>query len=205
MTNPWEQIALSDYESHMSLDTVGQLQAMDAMMAEQLRAEAETVLIFGVAGGNGLRHVKLSRTKTVYGVDINPDYLAACKARYPLLDGVLVPVLADVRDPACVLPKAELAIANLFVEYVGCEAFSAAVAKVRPRRVSVGIQCDEGEGFVSDSPYLHVFDGLSAVHVQLEEPLLTAAMERVGYTRSGARTYPLPNGKALLQLDYKNR
>lgn len=32
MKNPWEEISLSDYESHMKPDSVMQLQAMDEMM-----------------------------------------------------------------------------------------------------------------------------------------------------------------------------
>lgn len=32
MKNPWETIKLSDYENHMKLDSVMQLQAMNNMM-----------------------------------------------------------------------------------------------------------------------------------------------------------------------------
>ena len=32
MKNPWEEISLDDYESHMSLDSVYQLQTMNAIM-----------------------------------------------------------------------------------------------------------------------------------------------------------------------------
>ena len=35
MNNPWEDIKLDDYEKHMSLDSVKQLQAMNAIMKEQ--------------------------------------------------------------------------------------------------------------------------------------------------------------------------
>ena len=33
--NPWEKIPLSDYESHMKLESVMQLQMMNRMMAHQ--------------------------------------------------------------------------------------------------------------------------------------------------------------------------
>ncbi len=36
MNNPWKDINLSDYESHMALDSVWQLQAMNQMMKGQL-------------------------------------------------------------------------------------------------------------------------------------------------------------------------
>lgn len=31
MSNPWEEISLDDYEKHMSLDSVRQLQALDSI------------------------------------------------------------------------------------------------------------------------------------------------------------------------------
>ena len=35
MKNPWEEISLADYENHMKLDSVMQLQAMNVMMKGQ--------------------------------------------------------------------------------------------------------------------------------------------------------------------------
>ena len=35
MNNPWNKISLSDYEGHMALDTVGQLQALSEIMRDQ--------------------------------------------------------------------------------------------------------------------------------------------------------------------------
>ena len=39
MANPWEEISLSNYENHMKLDSV---------------------MILGIAGGNGLEHIDSS-------------------------------------------------------------------------------------------------------------------------------------------------
>ena len=36
MNNPWKDINISDYENHMALDSVQQLQAMNQMMKGQL-------------------------------------------------------------------------------------------------------------------------------------------------------------------------
>ena len=36
MNNPWEKVKLSDYENHMALDSVRQLQALNQMMKGQL-------------------------------------------------------------------------------------------------------------------------------------------------------------------------
>ena len=35
MSNPWEEISLDDYENHMSLDSVRQLQMLNKLMKEQ--------------------------------------------------------------------------------------------------------------------------------------------------------------------------
>ena len=40
MKNPWEEISLDDYENHMSLDSVRQLQTLNALMKEQFEARS---------------------------------------------------------------------------------------------------------------------------------------------------------------------
>ena len=82
MSNPWEEIRLDDYENHMKLDSVRQLQTMNAMMKEQLEAyPVSTAAILGVAGGNGLEHVNPEKYQGVYGIDINEGYLQAAATR----------------------------------------------------------------------------------------------------------------------------
>lgn len=135
MKNPWKEIALSDYENHMKLDSVMQLQALNAMMKNQLHLYlSETVMILGIAGGNGLEHVDTNLIRKVYGVDINSDYL-----------------------------------------------------------------------FVSDSPYIHVFDHLDEVHHQMQVNELTACMRDISYGLIAQKEEKLPNGKCLVQLDFKRQ
>lgn len=203
MKNPWEEIALADYESHMKLDSVMQLQALNAIMKDQFRQyPVETAMVLGVAGGNGLEHADPGKIRRLYGVDVNRGYLKACAARHAGLKGVLECVCADLTAEDCVLPHAELVIANLLIEYIGYDCFRRAVAQIRPDWVSCVIQINTGGGFVSDSPYLHAFDGLEQIHHQMGEAELTAVMERAGYRLIGAAAQPLPNGKKLARLDY---
>ena len=83
MNNPWKDISLSDYERHMALDSVQQLQAMNQMMKGQLNQYyIQSAMILGVAGGNGLEHVDTEKLNKVYGVDINQEYLLITKKRY---------------------------------------------------------------------------------------------------------------------------
>ena len=59
MKNPWEEIPLIDYENHMSLDSIMQLQAMSEMMKTQVAAySVSRIMVLGVAGGNGLEHIQ---------------------------------------------------------------------------------------------------------------------------------------------------
>lgn len=62
--NPWEEIDLDTYEKHMRLDTVRQLQAMNAIMKQQFEAyPVQTAMVLGVAGGNGLEHIRAKNTR----------------------------------------------------------------------------------------------------------------------------------------------
>ena len=203
MNNPWKDINLSDYESHMALDSVQQLQAMNQMMQGQLnKYDIQSVMILGIAGGNGLEHVDVEKITKVYGVDINAEYLATTKERYKKLSGILGCLCVDLSSETEKLPQANLLIANLLIEYIGYECFQKAVKIVNPKYVSCIIQINTDKSFVSDSPYLHAFDGLECVHHQMEEKELKKTMETIGYQLIEDSEYPLPNGKRLVQLDF---
>lgn len=203
MKNPWEAISLSDYENHMSLDSVMQLQALNELMKGQLEDyPALRVMILGVAGGNGLEHIRKKRFEKVYGVDINASYLEAAASRYPELAGVLECLRADLTEESCRLPEAELVIADLLVEYIGYESFQRVVRRVKPRYVSCVIQINTEDGWVSDSPYLHAFDALERVHRQMEERTLEGAMGEIGCRTVKRLERKLPNGKKLVRLDF---
>ena len=206
MPNPWKKISLDDYEKHMSLESVRQLQALDSIMQEQFAAyPVETAAVLGVAGGNGLEHIDTNKFRTVYGVDINADYLRAVSQRYTQLSGVLKCLRIGLINEAEKLPQAQLLIANLLIEYIGYGAFQRAVLQTAPQYVSCVIQINtDEEQWVSESPYLRAFDRLDEVHHQMEEKALTAAMEGIGYSLILQESCPLPNGKALVRLDFRS-
>ena len=204
MKHPWQEIALSDYENHMKLDSVLQLQGMNAMMKDQLAlGTGGAVMILGVAGGNGLEHIRKDRWRRVYGVDINAAYLRETARRHPELEGVLECLQVDLAQEAHRLPKVDLVIANLLVEYIGYGCFRQVIRQAEPETVSCIIQINTEDGWVSDSPYLHVFDGLETIHCQMEKSALTAAMAEIGYRRTAVLEHPLPNGKQLVRLDFQ--
>ena len=203
MSNPWENINLSDYENHMSLDSVYQLQSLSEMMREQFYTyDVDSIMILGIAGGNGLEHIDKTRIRKVYGVDVNKDFLDECKARYTKLEGVFEPIHADLLSEDLQLPESQLLIANLLVEYIGYECFGKIVDLVKPEYVSCIIQINTGDSFVSDSPYLHAFDCLDEVHHQMEESELIACMKNAGYTVQKMEERELPNGKKFVRIDF---
>ena len=203
MSNPWENINLSDYENHMSLDSVYQLQSLSEMMREQFYTyDVNSIMILGIAGGNGLEHIDGVRIKKVYGVDVNKDFLEECKIRYPELQGIFEPIHADLLSEDLQLPESQLLIANLLVEYIGYDCFQKVVRLVEPEYVSCIIQINTGNSFVSDSPYLHAFDCLDEVHHQMEENELIACMKNVGYTVQKMEERELPNGKKFVRIDF---
>lgn len=204
MKNPWEEILLTDYESHMKLDSVKQLQAMNEMMKGQFDAyNINNVMIFGIAGGNGLEHITKDKFEKVYGVDINSSYLEEVNRRYPHLSGILECLCIDLTSETDKLPQSDMVIANLLVEYIGYKCFQQAVKCVNPKYVSCIIQINIEDNWVSDSPYLHVFDGLEQVHHQMEEQALEKAMLEINYHTIKTLEYMLPNGKKLVQIDFE--
>ena len=204
MRNPWVGITLSDYENHMKLGSVGQLQVLNRIMADQLyRYNTASVMILGIAGGNGLDHIQPGSYNKIYGVDINTDYLAACKMRYPALDGIFETISTDLTADQRMLPQADLVIANLLVEYIGYDCLKRVIRLVHPKYVSCAIQINVDDSFVSESPYLQAFDSLKEVHYKISEDGLTQAIQKIGFTLCFSEVYPLPNGKILQRLDYK--
>lgn len=204
MNNPWKDILLDDYEKHMKLDSIKQLQAMNELMKTQFEDyPANCVMILGIAGGNGLEHIQNNQFEKIYGVDINAFYLQEVKNRYPNLNESLECLCIDLVKEYEQLPSADLVIANLLIEYIGYECFQKVIQQVKPKYVSCIIQINVEDNWVSDSPYLHVFDRLDEVHHQMEEQLLEKKMNELEYHKIKTCEYPLPNGKKLVQMDYK--
>ncbi|HMM20544.1 MAG TPA: class I SAM-dependent methyltransferase [Selenomonadales bacterium] len=203
IANPWKDVKLDDYENHMKLASVKQLQTMNEIMRDQFyRYEISSVMVLGVAGGNGLNHIVPDKFRVVYGVDINAAYLEEAQKRYPLLQRIFRPIQADLTDGSLILPQADLVIANLLIEYIGYDNFQRTIGNTNPEYVSCIIQINLDDGFVSDSPYLHAFDHLGEVHHPIAESKLTEKMNEIGYKSVFREQRPLPNGKEFLRLDY---
>ena len=65
----------------------------------------------------------------------------------------------------------------------------------------IQINTDE-KAWVSESPYLHAFDSLDSIHHQMDEAALIQVMKETGYNRILQASGSLPNGKALVRVDF---
>lgn len=205
MVNPWEEISLSDYENHMKLSSVMQLQSLNQMMKQQFNTYPVTsVMILGIAGGNGLEHIDKNKFQKVYGIDINREYLTTVKERYSDISSILECIQLNLIQDADKLPTAELLVADLLVEYIGYKCFQEIIEQVQPKYVSCIIQINVDGSWVSNSPYIHIFDNLDKVHHQIEEDSLIQVLRGMGYKLITQTENPLPNGKKLIQLDFKH-
>ena len=203
MSNPWNDIELNDYEKHMSLESVYQLQAMNQMMKDQFYDyPIKSVMILGIAGGNGLEHIDKQNFDKVYGIDINESYLEVCANRYFELKDIFETICVDLTKNESILPYSDLLVANLLIEYIGYECFQNVVKQVKPKYVSCIIQINTDVSFVSDSPYLKVFDRLEEVHHQMQEDELVEDMSQIGYRKKVHKVKELPNGKQLVRIDF---
>ncbi len=206
MKNPWNNVPLEVYESHMSLSDVVQLQALNGIMREQVKShqEAESAAVIGVAGGNGLEHC-LEQFKQVYGIDINPAYLDVCAQRFRQAAGKKLKLEEmDLSEPEAAIPAVDLVIADLLIEYVGVETFCKKIAEAHTRYVSCVIQGRDCEQrFVSESPYQSAFQDIERLHQDVDESRLTDEMSRYQYRLVFRRSSYMPNGKELIRLDYR--
>lgn len=205
MINPWESMDLSIYESHMSAGDVFQLQTLCTITKQQINAYDHTyVTILGIAGGNGLEHIDVSKTKKVYGLDVNMQYLTECKERYPGLTGILELTCCDLSIPKTVLPCSNILICNLIIEYLGEERFVELIKnnKNNLNIVSCVIQKNNDNTFVSHSNVKSAFDNINAIHQDICPNKLSVLFEKIGFCLLQSMAYPLPNGKEFIRMDF---
>ena len=137
----------------------------------------------------------MNKFKKVYGIDINKEYLKAVQERYSYISDALECIQLNLTEETNKLPKAELLIANLLIEYIGYDCFRKTVEQTEPKYVSCIIQINIDDKWVSDFPYIHAFDALDEVHHQMEENSLIQVLKDVGYKLIKQLENPLPNGK----------
>jgi trans-aconitate methyltransferase len=139
MRNPWLDISLEDYESHMALPQVAQAGVLADFFGLVLKRHSpESVAVLGCAGGNGFDRIDPTITGRVVGVDVNPDYVAVAAARFKDRLPALQLLVGDIATEAVTFEPVALIYAALLFEYVN----AAAVLKRLPSLLkSDGLLC----------------------------------------------------------------
>ena len=206
LINPWEQINLDIYETHMKSDNVFQLQTLNLITKQQIsRTDNTNIAILGVAGGNGLCNIDITKTRKVYGIDVNREYLEICKKRYPKLSNVLELICCDLSNPNTILPFSDILICNLIIEYLGVAGFTDLIInnKENINVISCVIQENNNNDFVSSSGLSSAFSPLLSIHNDIDGAELIKSLLKVGFHCTKNSRYPLPNGKNFVQMDFK--
>lgn len=206
MNNPWLEIPLSDYESHMSLPTIAQAEMLAAQFSDALlRFSPESVAVIGCAGGNGFDRIP-SATKRVVGVDINPSYIASASSRYLGRIPGLEFHVADIQDGPLPFAPVDLVFAALVFEYVSLSAALGNLSRVcRPgaHLVSVLQQPSVHVHAVSPSPYQSI--QVLVPLMRLISPVdLAACAESCGFMLESEKTLALKSGKEFVIQVYRH-
>jgi len=204
VANPWLSIPLPDYEGHMSAAGVEQLAALSELFGQVLReVRPESVVVLGVAGGNGLERIDPSITSRTAGVDIHPDYLEASRRRFPSLECHLCDL---AREPLEVAPFA-LVHAALILEHAGTgQCLENAVRLVRPGgALSVVLQLP---GSATEGVAATPFASIQRLrdHFQYVEPeTLLRLLGSRGFDLARQWQTPLPGGKAFWTAIFRQK
>jgi trans-aconitate methyltransferase len=201
--NPWLAIPLADYEAHMALPQVGQAELLANVLADAVRVHTpRSVAVLGCAGGNGFDRVPPG-TRLV-GIDVNPDYVAAARARHGARAGIELYV-GDVTTDELSFAPVELAYAGLLFEYVEpAVALRRLAAKLLPGAVLVAVLQlpSAAQAEVTPSPYTTL--AALAPSMRLVAPAtLTRAALAEAYTSIGADVATASGGKRFAVQTYR--
>ena len=198
--NPWaREIPLEVYNEHMRDPRVGQLKALNKIMEEQMAMhKPRSVAVLGSAGGNGFEHLKSA--DKIYAIDINEDYLRTVGEKYAHYGNKLELIHADLKEAA--LPKCDLLICNLIIEYVGIDDFAELLERSDFGVASCAIQKNCGESFITQTRVAKKLECLNDFHHNIDGNELD---KRIGLKVVYRHNYVLPNNKEFVRLDFKGR
>jgi hypothetical protein len=198
--NPWLGIPARDYEGHMGPAHADQLAPLSASFGEVYRqVRPARLALLGCATGNGLEHVDPAVTRTVVAVDVQPDYVALTRARYPALGPALDVRCADLTT--CALPPAgfDLIHAALIFEHVDPAVLAARIAAwLAPGGVAAVVLQIDGEGVapVTPSPYASIATLQGRMHL-VTPPEVARLLGAHGLREVRSWVVPLRGGKGL--------
>jgi ubiquinone/menaquinone biosynthesis C-methylase UbiE len=206
MRNPWLDIPLADYESHMALPEIGQAH----MLADELefavrRHSPNSLAVVGCSGGNGFDRLVGSMVHRIVGIDINAAYIEAARSRFALLIPRLELYVADVQSLPLNLEPVDMLFAALILEYVDAGmAIHSFKRLCRPGGALVVILqvAASNPVPVSPSPY-QAIQSLAQVMWLLDPIYVQKIAGAVGFSLTSSRPVNLKSGKEFAVLSFQ--
>lgn len=202
MGNEWNKIDLNDYENHMSDSSVFQTQTLNQITRKQTNDYSpSSLVILGIAGGNGLEHCK--SIEKVYAIDVNQSYLGSCLSRFP--NENVEYIRMDLNKDECNLRNIDLVISNLVFEYINEEIVVPKIAKIlKPGGIlSIVFQVNKENAFISETRYSEKFICLDSIHHTVDPDYIDRIFKLNNYSKVFEESFPLPNGKAFKRFDFR--
>lgn len=184
---------------------VGQAAVLaDLLEQALLRRAPASIAIIGCAGGNGFERINPEVTTKVVGVDLNPQYLHAARARHARRLPNLELICADVQSQSLNYGPVDFTYAALLFEYVDVSsALKTLQRTTRPGgTLTAVLQLPHAAmPSVSPSPYRSLEDLSSHLSLVSPEDLRSAALS-IGFTPGMAATADLASGKQFHVQDF---
>ena len=116
--NPWLEININDYVSHMSSPEAGQYQLINECFKSQInKYDPKRIFVPGCTIGNGFEYIDCDKVEKVTALDVNPDFLKILRDKFPGADNLEI-LNEDFLDFITKGRNFDLIFAALFFEYV---------------------------------------------------------------------------------------
>lgn len=202
LRNAWRGgVTAQDYEAHMS--AIGQAQANAEHLAEFAGRASGRLLVAGCGPGQFFDYLEDAALDGCLPVfcDINPDFLAALRARRP---GAIC--VADDLEHSGLHPRFDAACATLVLEHTDWREVVATLARLAPL-VMIVIQLNPPDMATAVSPGRTPPGSMAAfkhVHPNLiDEGELAAELGRLGMTPVSRSPKAVADGKTMLALTFQ--
>ncbi len=117
--NPWYEVPLEDYESHMAQASVGQATMLADEFEHAVRvSRPRSVAVLGCAGGNGFERAASADVQRLVGIDINQSYLTRAAERFTAEFPTLELQCLDLGGTMPSMAPVDLVYGGLVFEYL---------------------------------------------------------------------------------------
>ena len=206
--NPWLSIPASDYEGHMSSETVGQLPVLNRIFENVLKdIPSKYLAVLGCGTGNGFEHINPQITERVLGIDINPEYLSILRKRYGSKLQMLELICSDLNTYSCPDNFLDLTYAALIFEYVDFKKILKRISNwlMTEGTLAVVLQLPSLESkMVSATSYCSLKSLEPMMHLVNPE-IFSETAEKCGLEISKEIEIPLKLGKRFMVTYYTKR